>query len=270
MHVCTHACVHLHTHTPLCTYTRAYTDVSVHARVHVYNTGGLILQSSLCRGSSSPWLELPEMLWNWRRLFLLPLHPRVDHPLSWQPTRVFLSALVFPLPQGDIGALSHGVTEASHKSQNLPGTTWGGAGAVRARSRDSMLPSSGQRKKSPAHREDSPLGKNWDFRFLLVLPLETPGLLPMPLPARIGISSGVPLGKYQDLLWCPSRKDWDLLCCLHSRHRDAWHRAVGTAGHLCWTSHPSHAPGTVVPPTLGRAIGYHGQHSDGISCLAPG
>lgn len=34
-----------------------------------------------------------------------------------------------------------------------------------------------------------------------------------------------------------------------------WHWAVGAAGHLCLPSGPSHAPRTVVPPSLGRAIG---------------
>lgn len=175
-----------------------------------------------------------------------------------------------PSPTGDIEALSHGVTESSHTSSNLRGTTWGGGGEVRVRSRDSMLPSPGQRKKSTARWEGSPLPKNWDFRFPLVYPWKRPGLPPMPTPARIGISSGVPLGKYQDLLWCPSIKDWDLLSCLHSRHRDVWHQAVGAAGHLCLPSDPSHAPGTIVLPTPGRVIGYCGQHSDGISHLALG
>lgn len=100
--VCAHACVDLHTPPPptLCVLTHVHTVtyVCAHTRVRVY-TGGLILQTSLCRGSASPWLELPEILWNRRRLFLLPLHPHVDHPLSWQPARVLLSALVFPLPQ---------------------------------------------------------------------------------------------------------------------------------------------------------------------------
>lgn len=75
----------------------------------------------------------------------------------------------------------------------------------------------------------------------------------MPIPGRTGISSGVPLGKDQELPWCLSRKDWDLLCCPHSRHRDVWHWAVGAAGHLCFPSGPSHAPGTLVPPHSGQS-----------------
>lgn len=136
---------------------------------------------------------------------------------------------------------------------------------MRARSRDSLLPSPGQRKKSPAHRKGSTLG-NWDFRFPLVYPWKRPGLPPMPIPARTGISSGVPLVKNQHLLWCLSRKDWDLLCCPHSRQRDMWHWAVGAAGHLCLPSGPSHASWTVFPLTLGRAIGP--QHP--LNPLSPG
>lgn len=93
-----HAC--LCALTRLCALTHVPTLKCVCARTRVrVCTGGLILQTNLCRGSAPPWLELPEMLWNWRRLFLPPPHPHGDYPLSWQPSRMFLSALAFPLPQ---------------------------------------------------------------------------------------------------------------------------------------------------------------------------
>lgn len=192
-------CTYAHTHLYALTQVPTLTCVCAHTRVHV-RTGGLILQTNLHRGSVFPWLELPKMLWNWRRQFLLPPHPRGDHPLSRQPTLVFLSALVFPLPQ----VTSELCPRVGQRLHTHPKICWGRRGLELERSgrrsHDSLLPSSGQRKKSPTHREGSPLGKNWAFGFPLVYSWTRPGLPPMPIPARIRISSSVPLGPGPSLM----------------------------------------------------------------------
>lgn len=89
-----HMSVCTYTHTPLSAYTAMSVHTCVHRRAHHAHQPVQGLSTPLA-GSPRDAVEL-----NWRRLFLLPLHPRVDgHPLSWQPIRVFLFALVFPVPQ---------------------------------------------------------------------------------------------------------------------------------------------------------------------------
>lgn len=118
-------------------------------------------------------------------------------PPPWRPSSVVVANPLVPVspclpsPTGDIRALSHGGTEASRTSQNLPGAREGGSATARAPQPRLAAAVSRAEEEEPG----------------------SPGRLSPREDLGFQISSGVPLETTRISLDAYPGKIWDLFCC---------------------------------------------------------
>lgn len=168
---CIHACVHFHT------------CACMHRRAHPANQP--------VQGLSTPLVGTPRDAVQSEKAIPAPSPP------PRRPSSVVVANSLVPvspcLPSttGNIGALSDGGTEASRTSQNLQGTTWGGAGVVRAPRPRLAAAVSRTEEEEPGSPERFSPREELGFQISSGVPLETTKISPDAYP-----------GKNGDVLWC--------------------------------------------------------------------